>query len=75
MPQLNRKTDGAKSMGVFTTNWYLYKTYLHPNHKNPQIQNSSKTTRIYGTKERGESKPENLDAEKNITLKKFCWRQ
>ncbi len=64
MPQLNRKTNGGKS-GVFTTNWYLYKTYLHPNYKTPKPQNSKTVTNIFGSKiER--SKPENLDA-KNKT--------
>jgi hypothetical protein len=64
MPQYNRKTDEVKNMGVFTTNWYLYKTYLKPNYKNPQTQNPSKTARIRGSDDAGESEPENLDAEK-----------
>ena len=62
MPQLNKKTNGGKRMGVFTTNWYLYKTYLHPNYKNAESQNSGTATRIFGTKRSGEA--ENLDAEK-----------
>jgi hypothetical protein len=62
MPQLNRKTNGGKRMGVFTTNWYLYKTYLHPNYKKAESQNSGTVTRIFGTKRSGEA--ENLDAEK-----------
>ena len=61
MPQLNRKTNGGKS-GVFTTNWYLYKTYLHPNHKTPKTQNSKTLTNIFGSKVGG-SKPEKLDGE------------
>ena len=31
--QLNRKTKEVKTMGVFTTNWYLYKTHLHASPK------------------------------------------
>ena len=30
MEQLNRKTKEEKTMPTFTTNGYLYKTYLHP---------------------------------------------
>ena len=33
MEQLNRNTKGVKNMGVFTTNWYLYKTHLHASPK------------------------------------------
>ena len=61
MPQLNRKTDGGKSVGVFTTNWYLYKTYLHPNYKNSEPQNSETITRMFGSKRVEGSNP---DAEK-----------
>jgi hypothetical protein len=64
MPQLNRKTNGGKKMGVFTTNWYLYKTYLHPNYKNSEPQNSGAVTRIFGSKRSGGSEPERPDAEK-----------
>jgi len=64
MPQYNRKTDGTKSRGVFTTNWYLYKTYLRPNYTNSQAQNPSRTTRFHGSNRGGKSKPENPDAEK-----------
>jgi len=30
MGQLNRNTKGVKNRGVFTTNWYLYKTHFGP---------------------------------------------
>jgi len=30
MEQLNRKTEKVKTMRVFTTNWYLYKTHFIP---------------------------------------------
>jgi len=38
MEQLNRKTKEVKTMGVFTTNWYLYKT-----HFGPKIEGEKKT--------------------------------
>ena len=62
MPQLNRKTNGGKGV-VFTTNWYLYKTYLHRNCKTPKPQNSRTLTNIFGSKIGG-SKQKNMDGEK-----------
>jgi len=38
MEQLNRNTKGVKTMGVFTTNWYLYKTRF-----GPKIEGEKKT--------------------------------
>ena len=38
MQQLNRKTKDVKNRGVFTTNWYLYKT-----HFGPKIEGEKKT--------------------------------
>ena len=38
MEQLNRNTKGVKNRGVFTTNWYLYKT-----HFSPKIKGEKKT--------------------------------
>lgn len=53
MPQLNRKTERkVKTMGIFTTNWYLYKTYLHPLSKESQTQNPETVTPIYRPKKR-----------------------
>ena len=49
MPQLNRKTKGVKTMGVFTTNWYLYKTHLHPISKKSEARNFESVTEIYGS--------------------------
>ena len=49
-------------MGVFTTNWYLYKTYLHPISKKPQTRNSGTVTEIYGSKKRRGFKPKNREA-------------
>ena len=37
-------------MQVFTTNWYLYKTYLHPISTKSQKINSGTETESYGTK-------------------------
>ena len=62
MEQLNRKTKEVKTMGIFTTNWYLYKTYLHPLSKKPQTRNSETVTEIYGSKKRRGFKPKNREA-------------
>ena len=51
-------------MGVFTTNWYLYKTYLHPISKKPQTRNSGTVTEIYGPKKRRGFNSKNREAEK-----------
>ena len=40
MEQLNRKTKDVKNRGVFTTNWYLYKTHLHAS---PKFEGEKKT--------------------------------
>jgi hypothetical protein len=53
MPQLNRKTEKkVKTMGVFTTNWYLYKTYLHPLSNESQTQNLETETENYELEKR-----------------------
>ena len=51
-------------MGAFTTNWYLYKTYLHSISKKPQTQNSETVTEIYGSNKRIGFKSKNREAEK-----------
>jgi hypothetical protein len=53
-------------MGIFTTNWYLYKTYLHPNSKKSQTENSETITKIHGSKER-EVNSKRQEAEKKTT--------
>jgi hypothetical protein len=63
MPQLNRKTKGVKTMGVFTTNWYLYKTHLHPISKKSETRNCETVTEVYVSKRRW-FKPKNREAEK-----------
>jgi len=64
MEQLNRKTKEVKTMRVFTTNWYLYKTYLHPISKRSQTQNFETVTEISELKKRTGLKPKNREAEK-----------
>jgi hypothetical protein len=57
MPQLNKKTEKkVKRMGVFTTNWYVYKSCLHPLTKKSQTQ-----TENYNPKKRRDFK--NQEAE------------
>ena len=41
MKQLNKNTEEVKNRGVFTTNWYLYKTHLHTS---PKIEAENKTS-------------------------------
>ena len=50
MEQLNRRTTETKPTPIFTTNWYLYKTYLHPIPTKPQEQNTGKKTNSYRAK-------------------------
>ena len=64
MEQLNKQTKEVKNMGVFTTNWYLYKTCLHQISKKPQAQNSETVTEIYGSNKRIGFKSKNREAEK-----------
>jgi len=68
MAQLNRKTERVKKMETFTTNWYLYKTYLHPSSKKPQTRNHETVTKLCGSKKIGGFKPKNQEAE-NKTMK------
>ena len=64
MPQLNRKTERkVKKVGIFTTNWYLYKTYLHPLSKESQTQNPETVTPIYRSKKRMGFNFKNREAE------------
>jgi len=67
MEQFNRKTKEVKTMGIFTTNWYLYKTYLHPLSKKPQTRNSETVTEIYGPKKRRGFNSKNREAENKTT--------
>ena len=49
-------------MQVFTTNWYLYKTHLHPISIKSQKRNSE--TESYGTKKRRKNYSSRIKAEK-----------
>ncbi len=51
-------------MRVFTTNWYLYKTYLHPFSTKSQKRNSGTETESYGTKKRKKDHSPRIKAEK-----------
>jgi len=61
--QLNRKTKGVKNTRAFTTNWYLYKTYMQPIYQRPQTLNAGTATEIYRLKKRG-PKPKNRETGK-----------
>ena len=64
MEQLNIKTKEEKTMQVFTTNWYLYTTYLHPISTKSQKRNSGTETESYGTKKRKKDHSPRIKAEK-----------
>jgi hypothetical protein len=50
-------------VGAFTTNWYLYKTYLHPISKESQTRNPEPVTQNLGSKKRREFNSKNRGAE------------
>jgi hypothetical protein len=53
-------------MGTFTTNWYLYKTYLHPLSNESKTLNPEPATQIFGSKKRSGFNSKNREA-KNKT--------
>jgi hypothetical protein len=53
----------VKIVGTFTTNWYLYKTYLNPLSKNSQTLNPEPATQIFGSKKRGGFNSKSREAE------------
>jgi hypothetical protein len=57
MEQLNRRTTETKTTPIFTTNWYLYKTHLHPIYAKPQEQNNGTKTNSYGAKRKNNGSP------------------
>lgn len=63
MEQLNRKTKEVKTTQVFTTNWYLYKTYLHPISTKSQERGMNTTPDSHGVKKRKKN-------QKKITTRK-----
>jgi hypothetical protein len=48
---------------AFTTNWYLYKTYLHPASRESQTINPEPATQILGSRKRRGFNSENREAE------------
>ena len=50
-------------MAAFTTNWYLYKTYLHPVTRESQTPNPEPVTQISGSKKRRGFNCKNREAE------------
>jgi len=50
-------------VAAFTTNWYLYKTYLHPLSKESQTRNPETVTQIFGSKKRRDFNSKNREAE------------
>ena len=59
MEQLNRKTKAEKTMPIFTTNGYLYKTYLHP--ISAKSQKRDTTTATDPSESKISSSPNNVD--------------
>jgi len=64
MEQLNRRTTVTQPTPIFTTNWYLYKTHLHPISAKPQEQKTGTKTNSYRTKRKN-----NEDQKNNIHKK------
>ena len=50
-------------MSKFTTNWYLYKTYLHPLSQESQTLNPEPVKQIFGSKKRRGFNSKNREAE------------
>ena len=59
MEQLNRKTKEEKTMQIFTTNGYLYKTYLHP--ISAKSQKRDTTTATDASESKTSSSPNNVN--------------
>jgi hypothetical protein len=52
---------------AFTTNWYLYKTYLHPISRESQTPNPEPVTQNFGSKKRRGFNSKNREAESKTT--------
>lgn len=50
-------------MGAFTTNWYLYKTCLHPISKESQTRNPEPVAQVYGSENRTGFNSKNQETE------------
>jgi len=69
MPQFNKKTKEEKTMRIFTTNWYLYKTHFPSATQKHQSLGSSLFTRTYNPRNTGhQNQKEN---EKNDNFEKL----
>ena len=58
-------------MGTFTTNWYLYKTYLHPVSSKSQTLNPEPATQIVGVEKRKGLNSKNREAEKKTKFEEI----
>ena len=59
MEQLNRNTKEEKTMRIFTTNWHLYKTHLHP--ISAKSQKRDATTATNASESKTSSSPNNVN--------------
>jgi len=59
MEQLNRKTKEEKTTQIFTTNWYIYKTCLHPISAKSQKRDATTATDAFESKT--SSSPNNVN--------------
>ena len=57
-------------MSKFTTNWYLYKTYLHPLSQESQKPNPEPATPIFESKKRREFNSKNRESENKTKFEK-----
>jgi hypothetical protein len=64
MEQLNRKTKEVKTTQIFTTNWYLYKTYLYSISTKSQERDTIKAVDSYDTKTRKKNRSPKAKAKK-----------
>ena len=71
MEQLNRKTREVKTIPIFTTNWYLYKTHLHPIHTKSQEPNTATEPDNHGTKQSENHAPKNKTNKKTTNFEEL----
>jgi hypothetical protein len=60
----------VKIVSKFTTNWYLYKTYLHPLSNESQTLNPEPATQIFESKKRRGFNSKNQEAENKTKFEK-----
>ncbi len=74
MEQLNRNTKGAKPKQIFTTNWYLYKTYLHPiSAKSQKLDSGTATESYVSNKREKHHSPKNNVKKKTMTYEELLF--